>query len=239
VDSFTLTEIKSLDAGSFKGPEFKDERIPTLDETLALFVDKKLNPTKAKLLIELKFSWFDIRKGFFASIDPLAEEVTKKIQNHKAWDVVVVQSFIDSYLEYIHREDPKIETHLLAFPWRSTSSLLAVDFVKSYNLNVNFVSRDFCEKAEQAGKTVYVWTADTENQLAKSLESNVHGIITNFPEKARSFVTLYKEGKYEASQDNFLNKVLFYKGLVSHVLPGWLKMTLLAILLAVVSKLIL
>ena len=36
VENFTLNEIHKLDAGSWKNSEFKEERIPTLDETLEI-----------------------------------------------------------------------------------------------------------------------------------------------------------------------------------------------------------
>ncbi|MBN2375048.1 MAG: hypothetical protein JXD22_01510 [Sedimentisphaerales bacterium] len=36
VSDFTLAELKGLDAGSWKGSEFANERIPTLDEALAI-----------------------------------------------------------------------------------------------------------------------------------------------------------------------------------------------------------
>lgn len=65
VSDLTLSELKTLDAGSWKGQEFKDERIPTLDETLAMMPDN---------------IWLNVHlKG---SVE-LAEEVTRRIVAHR------------------------------------------------------------------------------------------------------------------------------------------------------------
>ena len=49
VGSFTLSEVRQLDAGSWKGPQFVGTRVPTLDEVLTV-----LHPTSSGVLLELK-----------------------------------------------------------------------------------------------------------------------------------------------------------------------------------------
>ena len=65
VSDLTLDELKSLDAGSWKGAEFKGERTPTLDETLAMM------PENIWLNVHLKGS------------AELAEKVTRRIVAHQ------------------------------------------------------------------------------------------------------------------------------------------------------------
>ncbi|MEM7478002.1 MAG: glycerophosphodiester phosphodiesterase family protein [Planctomycetota bacterium] len=61
VSALTLSELKELDAGSWKNDRYKDERIPTLDEALAIMPDN---------------IWLNVHlKGN----EKLAEEVTKRI----------------------------------------------------------------------------------------------------------------------------------------------------------------
>jgi alkaline phosphatase D len=67
VSKLTLAELKSLDAGSWKGDKFKGERIPTLDEALAIM------PENIWLNVHLKGQ---VR---------LAEEVTKRIVANRRW----------------------------------------------------------------------------------------------------------------------------------------------------------
>lgn len=61
VSDFTLAELKQLDAGSWKNSRFKGERIPTLDEALAIMPDNM---------------WLNVHLKGGAE---LAEEVTKQI----------------------------------------------------------------------------------------------------------------------------------------------------------------
>ncbi len=65
VSDLTLAELKALDAGSWKGQEFKDERIPTLDETLAMM------PENIWLNVHLK------------GRAELAEKATRRIVAHQ------------------------------------------------------------------------------------------------------------------------------------------------------------
>ncbi len=51
VDTFTLAEIKKLDAGRIASPEFAGTRIPTLEETIAL-----VTSLNGKLLLDIKSS---------------------------------------------------------------------------------------------------------------------------------------------------------------------------------------
>jgi len=65
VSDLTLAELKALDAGSWKGQPFKDERIPTLDETLSVM------PENIWLNVHLK-----------GRVE-LAEKVTRRIVAHR------------------------------------------------------------------------------------------------------------------------------------------------------------
>ena len=65
VSDLKLAEVKALDAGSWKGQPFKEERVPTLDETLAMM------PENIWLNVHLK-----------GSVE-LAEKVTRRIVAHQ------------------------------------------------------------------------------------------------------------------------------------------------------------
>ena len=90
VSDLTLAELKALDAGSWKGGEFKEERIPTLDETLAAM------PENIWLNVHLK-----------GSIG-LAEKVTRRIVAHQR----LHQSFLACKSKAAHaakQVDPRIK----------------------------------------------------------------------------------------------------------------------------------
>jgi glycerophosphoryl diester phosphodiesterase len=74
VADLTLEQLKTLDVGVWKGPQFAGERIPTLDEVLTAFRGR------AVVLIELK------ARG-------IEERVAQIIHDTGMEDGVVLQSF--------------------------------------------------------------------------------------------------------------------------------------------------
>lgn len=174
VSDMKLEEVQRLDAGSWKAPEFTGEKIPTLSQILAHFVAKKV---KAKLLIELKFIKYS-RNGVMIPYDGLDSAVTQLIQQHSAWDYVVVQSFVASYLTKIQELDDRIPVAHLLLPWNSW--WMRNNFY-AYNPNYYLLSQGFVERAHDSGKKVMVWTVDKREQMLTCIAMNVDGIITNDP----------------------------------------------------------
>src|SRR5690606_9691464 len=86
VEEKTLREIKALDAGSWKGPMFRGERIPTLREalelvngraTLVLEIKPRNRPIKwVRRMLDLTFDTLGSRQAVegivFSSIEPRA-----------------------------------------------------------------------------------------------------------------------------------------------------------------------
>lgn len=70
VSSFTLAEIRQLDAGSWKGSQFADERIPTLEETLAIM------PKNIWLFVDIQ------HRPHLAA--PVAKEILRHQREHQA-----------------------------------------------------------------------------------------------------------------------------------------------------------
>lgn len=70
--SLTLAQIKTLDAGSYAGPQFVGERIPTFEETLEL-----VKGSGVKLLLDIK-------------VDSVVEQVVHLTEAHEMVDQVIV-----------------------------------------------------------------------------------------------------------------------------------------------------
>ncbi len=197
VDGFTAAELRAMDAGSHKGPQFAGERVPLLDEVLPLFVSDKTNPgRRCKVLIELKFVPWSWQRGLLAKYEGLEHKVVELVQAHKAHDVVVVHSFIEDYLRTIAQLDPKIELHLLVFPWRSHASVLAFPHCVSLNPGLRYVSPDFVARAKQAGKKVFVWTVNNKEGVEYAMYCGVDGIITDRLAETRGHVAGFSPHTY-------------------------------------------
>jgi glycerophosphoryl diester phosphodiesterase len=94
VDQMTLTDIKSLDAGSNVDPRFADERIPTYDEVL-----DALRGTGVRLVLDIKES------------DALDDErVVELTERHGAIDDVLVGPRSVTGLRRFRRLNPNLRT---------------------------------------------------------------------------------------------------------------------------------
>ena len=114
VSSFTLAEIQKLDAGSWFGPKWAGETIPTLEELL-LFMKER----KAKLVIEIKDG---------INFPEIIEMVLSMVDAADMKEAVTISSFNWEVLEQVRRLDPEI----------STSALILFD----RNADKHYVMRD-------------------------------------------------------------------------------------------------
>ncbi|MBQ8893717.1 MAG: hypothetical protein IJ043_04835 [Clostridia bacterium] len=98
VDEMTLAEIKALDAGFWKGKEFKGVQIPTVEEFLEL-----VSPTHTVINWELKEYPMDFgRERAFATIDKLASLLDQYGMAEKS----IMNSFSEQNLEYCAEKWP-------------------------------------------------------------------------------------------------------------------------------------
>lgn len=101
VNDFTLAEIKTLDAGSWFGPAFAGQRVPTFQEA----IDEVRG--KAGLYPELKDPAFYRGRGIYP--ERILQEVLGK--NRLVGDAktpIIIQSFDDTTLKTLARELPQV-----------------------------------------------------------------------------------------------------------------------------------
>ncbi len=178
VADYTLKELKTFDAGSWFGDEFKGERIPMLKEVLTL-VDGK-----STCLIEVKWNQEGVYKG-------MEENIVAEIKSFEAENWVIVQSFESSYLENINQLNPNIQLgKLLIGSW-----LLPVPFYFDYQFHwgkftppnyiswVNFYSKRatplYIKSLKKKGVKVGVFTPNSEKDLIKQINMGVDAVITD------------------------------------------------------------
>jgi glycerophosphoryl diester phosphodiesterase len=182
IEDLTYSYIKTLDAGSKFKPEFKGEKVPTLDEVL------KLSGGKTKVLIELKWP----KDGLYKD---LVKKVIECVRRNKAESWVVIQSFEVAYLDEMHKLAPDLECQQLIIapkgimPMHVTRKLKGgkftpLPYVTSVNPHHMFVTKSWVEKMHKEHKTVYPFTLNTEDKMRKAINLGVDGIITNFPDVA-------------------------------------------------------
>jgi glycerophosphoryl diester phosphodiesterase len=171
VNALTLAELKRLDAGGWKAPEFAGERIPTLHETLNL-VSGKL-----RLVIEIKPAGME-------------REVVAAI--HKAGvkpSDVMIFSFKREVVDTMARLEPSLPTTWLVgdMPWQPAARLETLAEAlraraSAIGLPLTRVDPAVLRLAHESGLSVFVWTVNEPADMRYLARIGVDGIITDRPD---------------------------------------------------------
>jgi len=173
----TFEELRKLDVGSWKGEQFKGEKIPTLDEVLATVPEGKT------ILIEIKCGpeIVPVLKEKLAASD-LKPEQTIVI----AFDEHVVAATkeqipeINAYWLTGYKEKmtggykPSLETVL------STLRRVKADGLDT-NANEKVVDEEFVRQLRDAGMEFHIWTVNDPQVAARFRKLGVDSITTDRP----------------------------------------------------------
>ncbi|OMD74890.1 MULTISPECIES: glycerophosphodiester phosphodiesterase [Paenibacillus] len=170
VKDHTLAELLEVDAGSWFGPEFKDERLPLLEDLLDL-----LQGRDTILNIELKNGTF-LYPG-------MEEKVIAAVRDFKMSDRVIFSSFNHYSLAYCQSLAPEIRTGILYGeglyrPWDYAATLGATA-LHAYHFAV---LPEFVEEAAKHGVAYHPWTVNDPERMKYLIEAGVSGIITDHPD---------------------------------------------------------
>ncbi|MEQ3554448.1 glycerophosphodiester phosphodiesterase family protein [Pseudonocardia nematodicida] len=165
VGEFTLDELKRLDAGSWFGPEFAGEPIPTFDELLERTGDR------AALLIELKEP---------ARYPGIGSEVAAAIGDPRPG--VVVQSFDHDVMTAFAAVAPDVPAGWL-FGTRPTTAELdaAAEHADQVNPSFRVVDEALLAAVAERGMQTGVYTVNDEADMRRMIDTGVHRIITDRP----------------------------------------------------------
>lgn len=167
----TLEEIRGLDAGSWFDPRYTAERVPLLEEAIALTAGRCM------LNIEIKESAYE--EGYPA--DAIEHQVAELVNTSGAMDRVIVSSFDRRILERLARQpappalayitDAGAEPEVMgvlrairAFSWHPRRTVLTLEQV---------------ERVHAEGIKVYPWTINTRAEAGSLLQLGVDGLICN------------------------------------------------------------
>jgi glycerophosphoryl diester phosphodiesterase len=173
VRDLTMAELKRLDAGSWKGAAFAGERIPELQEVLALARGR------AGVAIEIKnlpLNYPGIEAAVVAAVDAAG----------MAGDVVVI-SFDHRSIRRIHELEPGILTGVLEAsrpvdPLRLMADAAADVFCPHWGA----IDPETASELHRAGKLIGVWTVDDPLALAWATALPANAVYTNRPREIRT-----------------------------------------------------
>jgi glycerophosphoryl diester phosphodiesterase len=164
IDEVPFDEVRKLDVGSWFGPAFAGERIPTLAEVI------DLARGRIKLNIELKFSGSDRR---------LAAEVARLVHEQDFEAGALVTSFDHEALVKLKRENPRLRTGLIIAFALGDVSRLEVD---ALSVRADWLSDEVLRAAHRRGLEVHVWTVNDAPQMSRLIKRGVDNIITDDPD---------------------------------------------------------
>lgn len=169
VSELDLAAIRKLDAGKKFSPQFAGEKVPTLDETLALCKDR----------INI---YLDHKDG------PVAD-VLSVVRKHGMEKQVIVYGGVDTLKEW-----KRLAPHIPVMPTPPTefrrkgglADFKRVFFPEILDGNVLAWTKELVDEAHANGMKVYVdnlgpW--DNPDGFRKAIEIGVDGIQTDYPDK--------------------------------------------------------
>lgn len=177
VEKMTLAELQALDAGSWKSPDYKGERIPTLEESFAVV------PPGRRLVVELKGG-----KELIPGIAAALAAVPRKPEE------VEFIAFSYDTLKAVKERFPAHRA-LWLLGWKvdketgkpAITQEIAIDRCRSARFDGLSISKDwpidaaFCARMKEAKLDLYVWTVNDVEQARKLVALGMPVICTDKP----------------------------------------------------------
>lgn len=189
VTASTLAQLQQLDAGLWKGRQWKGERIPALPEVLETV------PKDKKILVEVKGG------------PPLVAPLINVIQDSPLTnDQIIVISFNQEVVLEVKSVRPSLKAFLLvgfdrdvnSGLWNPSQDILlkTLKEIKADGLDASVadcVNKGYVKAVHDAGFEFHVWTINDEALAARYCSFGIDSITTNRPKAIREFISSNKD----------------------------------------------
>ena len=183
VEDTSLDALRRLDAGSWFGPQFAGEQVPTLDQVL--------DEIDGQVVIDIELKTTDRKEA-------LAKAVVDAVHRSGHGKRVFVSSFDPLLLEQVRLADPDLRRAQLVGTFEGTD-LAWYEKVVLKNLGLNgqaqpdmiiggddFVSEPWVKRQKRRGYAVMVYTINDPERMAELWGWGVDAVITDVPDVART-----------------------------------------------------
>ena len=178
-------EVKTLDAGSFFREEFKEEKIPLLEEVIIFAKENNI-----RLNIELKPTDHEI---------DLEKSVIDLIHKYNFEERCIVTSGHYETLTKIKELDKEIKTgYVMTLAYGNMEEFVNAD---AFSIEATSITKSLVTEIHKEGKEIYAWTLNTKENIEKMIELRVDNIITDN-------VTLAKDTIFESNTSNLINEFI-------------------------------
>lgn len=174
VGDLTFEQLRSLDAGSWKGEQFTGELIPTFEEVLDRYHGK------IGILIELKAP--ELYPGIEKQVaEALKERNLDKPQNEK----IIIQSFNFESMKKMNQLLPRVSIGVLTSN-RADATLEALQEFSTYadwfNPSYGIVTKELVNQVHSLGMQIGSWTVRSQEAADFLFEMEVDAIISDYPD---------------------------------------------------------
>lgn len=209
----TLDQLKTLDAGGWFDPKFAGEPMPTLAESLAMaknrigvYVEIKSAADDGALMAQL----WEAARDHETMDEALAGQLIRLVEENGSRNLalarqaiadiraarmepqVVIQSFSPVICLVARAEAPDIRTEYLGSydAEKPEAWVRFIDWgmligVEGFNVSHKSINPERLAFFHNAGKSVAVWTVDSEDDMRRYIDWGVNAIITNRPDVLR------------------------------------------------------
>lgn len=172
----TLAELQAADAGN-------GEYVPTLDQVLSLVAGR------LTVMCELKAT-----PGAPEQDQACVDAVVDVIRAHNAETWTAIHSFNPEMVRRARAAEPRISAAIITGPLDGPGVDMYLGGLlkrsgQALSVEHHSVDRELITKAKRRQVSVWSWTADMPEDWARIVEAGVDGIITNFPNRLRAWLS--------------------------------------------------
>lgn len=169
----TLDELRRLSAGSWFSDEFASEKVPLLTDVL------KLIDGQVKINIEVK--------NLPVPYEGIEEELIEVMDQYKHIEKIIFSSFDHNVIARMSKLRPEWNYAILTVGVIHNLETYANSLnARFFHPHMRSFHKDSCEEARNCGISIYPWTVNEPRDLARMLELEVSGIITDNPKEVAS-----------------------------------------------------
>lgn len=172
----SLSELKSLDAGSWFASEYVGERIPTLAEVL------QLDLKNTGLMLEIKES---------SNPQLVIDKVYEVLQEHPVDVPIYIGSLCPETLARLIEKKGAYPL-IRIISRENIQQMLALD-TEAVALETHVVKQVPIQELKKNKTIVWAWTVNSEKEMRNCVEAGVEGLITNHLSKAKDFIQRYSD----------------------------------------------
>ena len=189
--SMDYSEIKKFDCGIIGNDNFPEQKkISVFKPTLNYVIKIVENHIKEKGYKPVNYN-IEIKSSnktdliFHPNVKEFSDLVVDVIKNKKILERTNVQSFDFRVLKYINKNYPEIGLSVLVSEnYDPQKNLDDLGFLPDiYSPNYKFLNREDLEFLKQKKIKIIPWTVNSYSDIAKILNLDVDGIISDYPER--------------------------------------------------------